>query len=92
LSIYCWIKNWPESRNNLPYACRGYPKAVLAQIVERDHGMKTMRLQTELRSTLEAKLEMAEEALFHSNRNIELTMQIIILGPEQADHLLVKQA
>jgi PAS domain S-box-containing protein len=65
---------------------------VLAQIVERDRGMETMRLQTEPRSALEAKLELAEEVLFHSNRNIELTMQIIILGPEQTDHLLVKQA
>jgi PAS domain S-box-containing protein len=51
-----------------------------------------MRLQIEHSSTLEAKLEMAEEALFHSNRNIELTMQSLILGSEQTDRLVFQQA
>lgn len=51
-----------------------------------------MQLQTELRSALAAKLEMATEALFHSDRNIELTMQILIQGSEEVEHLLVKRA
>src|ERR1700680_3011896 len=51
-----------------------------------------MQLQTELRRALEAKLEMAEEALFHSDRNIELTMQILIQGSEEVEHLLAKRS
>jgi PAS domain S-box-containing protein len=48
--------------------------------------------QTELRSSLEAKLEMAEEVLAYSNSNIELTMQILIQVPKEMGTLLAKRA
>ena len=58
--------------------------------------MTTMReqtdLQTEFARALEAKLEMAEEALAHSNCNIQLTMQILIQASNEIEPLLAKRA
>jgi PAS domain S-box-containing protein len=51
-----------------------------------------MHQQTELRCALEAKLEMAEEALAHSNCNIQLTIQILIQTSTEIEPLLVKRA
>jgi PAS domain S-box-containing protein len=55
-------------------------------------GMATMQQQTDLRCALEAKLEMAEEALAHFNCNIQLTMQILIQGSKEIEPLLAKRA
>ena len=54
--------------------------------------MATMHQQTELRCAIEAKLEMAEEALVHSNCNIQLTLQILIQTSTEIEPSLVKRA
>ena len=54
--------------------------------------MLTVQQQTELRSSLVAKLEMAEEALAYSNSNIEITMQMLIQVPKEIAPLLAKRA
>jgi PAS domain S-box-containing protein len=54
--------------------------------------MATMHQQTELRCALEAKLEMAEEAMARSNCNIQLTIQILIQSSTEIEPLLVKRA
>lgn len=54
--------------------------------------MPTVQQQTELRSSLVAKLEMAEEALVYSNSNIEITMQMLIQAPKDIAPLLAKRA
>jgi PAS domain S-box-containing protein len=51
-----------------------------------------MQQQTDLRCVLEAKLEMAEEALAHSNCNIQLTMQILIQASKEIEPLLAERA
>ena len=51
-----------------------------------------MHQQTELRCAIEAKLEMAEEALVHSNCNIQLTLQILIQTSTEIEPSLVKRA
>ena len=51
-----------------------------------------MQQQTELRCALEANLEMAEEALAHSNCNIQLTIQILIQSSTESKPLLAKRA
>src|ERR1700730_971533 len=54
--------------------------------------MATMHQQTELRCVLEAKLEMAEEALAYSNCNVQLTIQILIQTSKEIEPLLAKRA
>jgi PAS domain S-box-containing protein len=54
--------------------------------------MANMHQQTELRCPLDAKLEMAEEALAYSNCNIHLTIQILIQTPKETELLLAKRA
>jgi PAS domain S-box-containing protein len=51
-----------------------------------------MQQQTDLRCALESNLEMAEEALAHSNCNIQLTMQILIQSSTESKLLLAKRA
>jgi PAS domain-containing protein len=48
--------------------------------------------QNEIYSALEAKLEMAERALFHCERNLQLTIQIWIGAFEDVEPLLAKRA
>src|SRR6202795_382908 len=47
--------------------------------------------QTSLRSALEAKLELAERALDYSNRNIQITTEILIQASEEVLPLLVER-
>jgi PAS domain S-box-containing protein len=47
--------------------------------------------QTSFRSALEAKLELAERALVYSNRNIQITTEILIQASEEVLPLLVER-
>ena len=47
--------------------------------------------QTSSRSTLEARLELAERALVYSNRNIQITTEILIQASEEVLPLLVER-
>ena len=52
-----------------------------------------MRRHTDQSTTvLYSKLDMAEEALEYSNRNIELTIEILIHGPDEVRPLLLERA
>ena len=47
--------------------------------------------QTSSRNALEARLELAERALVYSNRNIQITTEILIQAPEEVLPLLVER-
>ena len=51
-----------------------------------------MQQQNDICSALDAKLEMAEKALFHCERNLQLTIQIWIGAFENIEPLLAKRA
>jgi PAS domain S-box-containing protein len=53
---------------------------------------QTVQQHNELCSALEAKLEMAEKALFHCDCNLQLTIQIWIGAFENVEPLLAKRA
>src|SRR3984893_11884305 len=54
--------------------------------------MTTMQTdQISSRSGLEARLELAEQALVYSNRNIQITTEILIQAPEEVLPLLVER-
>jgi two-component system, cell cycle sensor histidine kinase and response regulator CckA len=50
------------------------------------------RHQTYYRDALEAKMDLAEEVLHYSDRNIQLTMEILIQTTEEIGPLLLQQA
>ena len=49
-------------------------------------------MKTFCRDALEAKLDLAEEVLDYSERNIQLTMEILIQSTEEIGPLLVQRA